>query len=170
MKIAEDVFVGIEYTLALNSGEVVDKSAPDEGLAFIYGKEQVIPGLEKELAGMEAGQSADFSVSPEDGYGEQRPELINEIPRSNFPEEMEIEPGMVFQANGPQGPTVLRVKELKDDAIVADFNHPLAGETLNFSVKIVEVREPTKEEIEMLDAPAHECHSCGEGCGGDHHH
>jgi FKBP-type peptidyl-prolyl cis-trans isomerase SlyD len=154
MKIGQNSFVGIEYKLTLDSGQVIDETKDNEALGFIFGAGQVVPGLEKAIEGMDAGESTEFTVSPEEGYGMPREELINEIPRENFPEDMKIDPDMLFQAHGPQGPTTLRVVEAKDDVIVADFNHPLSGETLNFSVKIVDVHEATEEERGLLEQHA----------------
>jgi FKBP-type peptidyl-prolyl cis-trans isomerase SlyD len=167
MKIEGQVHVSIEYTLSLDSGEEIDKSEPGKPLGFISGVGQIIPGLEKQLEGKESGESMKVVVEAKDGYGEYNEEAVRDIPRQSFPEGMEIEPGMVFQANGPQGPTSIRVKELKDDAVVGDFNHPLAGENLNFDVKIGEVRDVTKEELDALEAAKaaacapSACASCG---------
>ncbi|MCP4602817.1 MAG: peptidylprolyl isomerase [Proteobacteria bacterium] len=158
MKIGEKAFVNIHYTLTINSGEVVDKSDPERPLGFVFGKGIMIPGLEKQIEGLEEGAKKKIVIPPEEGYGEPRAELINEIPRKNFPEEMDISVGMTFQASGPHGPINLMVKEIKDDAIIADFNHPLAGQTLNFDVEIVGVRESTQEEIDAVAA--------GSACGG----
>lgn len=167
MKIEGQVHVSIEYTLTLDSGEEIDKSEPGKPLGFIAGVSQIIPGLEKQLEGREAGEALKVVVEAKDGYGEYNEEAVRDIPKQSFPDDMKIEPGMVFQANGPQGPTSIRVKEVKDDAVVGDFNHPLAGEKLNFDVKIAEVREVTKEELDALQAAQDAacapsaCASCG---------
>ncbi len=167
MKVADNLHVSIDYTLSLDSGEVVDRSEPGEPLGFVYGKGQIIPGLEKALQGMEAGQSAKVTVEPEDGYGLPREDLFREIPRENFPPDLELEPGMGFEARGPHGPVVFRVHEVRDDLVVADFNHPLAGERLHFEVKISEVREPRPEELAEFfggDCGPSDCGGCSGGC------
>jgi FKBP-type peptidyl-prolyl cis-trans isomerase SlyD len=162
MQVANDAFVTVEYTLTNDDGEVVDATQPDKPLSFIFGKGQLIPGFEKNITGKDAGQKVEFSLEAADAYGETREELYSELPRKNFPDDMEIEKGMVLQAMGPMGPMRFRVDEVKDDVVVADFNHPLAGQRLHFDVKIAEVREATQEEIDALAACAeHECTSCG---------
>lgn len=167
MKIQDKSHVTFEYTLSLDSGEVVDKSEPGQPLSFVCGFNQIIPGLEKELMGMEEGQTANITVEAEDAYGLASDELIREIPRENFPEDVDIQPGMGFEANGPQGPVRFRVKSADDKVVMADFNHPLAGERLHFDVKITAIRELTDAEASALStgcSPAC-CSSCGNSCG-----
>ncbi len=163
-------YVSINYTLSLDSGEVVDQSEPGAPLGFVVGTGQIISGLEQALMGMEQGQFAKVTVEPEDGYGPLKEELLREIPRENFPEGLELEPGMGFEAKGPHGPVVFRVKSITDDSVTADFNHPLAGQRLHFDVTVEEVREPQAEELAEFMAPSGcspaTCGSCGGGCGG----
>ncbi len=163
MKIEDKARVAIDYKLTLDSGEEIDSSDPDKPLGFIVGASQIIPGLEKQLTGLEAGAAAKLTVEPTDGYGLYREELKQKIPRTNFPEKMEIEPGMIFQGFGPNGPMNIKVIGIEGDEIVGDFNHPLAGERLNFDVTVKEVREATKEELEAL-ASASCSPSCCSGC------
>ncbi len=167
MKVSENLYVAIEYALSLDSGEVVDRSDPGEPIGFIYGKGQIVPGLERALRGMEPGQTAQITVEPHEAYGMPRPDLLREIPRENFPPDLEIQPGMGFEARGPHGPVVFRVHEVRDDVVVADFNHPLAGERLHFDVKVVEVREPRAEELATLlggGCDPGDCGGCSEPC------
>ena len=152
MIIEGQVYLSIEYSLTLDSGEEIDKSEPGKPLGFISGVGQIIPGLEKELQGKKAGENMKVVVGAAEGYGEYNEQAVRDIPKQSFPEDMEIEPGMVFQANGPQGPATVRVKEVKEDVVVGDFNHPLAGENLNFDVKITEVRDVTEDEKAALEA------------------
>jgi len=161
MKVQENTLVSVEYTLTNDAGEVVDSTSAGEPLSFIYGKGQLIPGFESAIAGKEAGERVEFSLEPADGYGEVREELRSELPRNNFPDGMDVQPGMVLQAMGPMGPMRFRVLEVNDEVVVADFNHPLAGVRLHFDVKIAEVREPTQEEIDALSCGEHECSHCG---------
>lgn len=170
MKIAEGKFVAIDYTLKLDSGEVVDASEPGEPLGFISGSGQIIPGLEAQLEGRGVPDAFTAVVEAADAYGVRDEGLIDEVPRKNFPAEMEIEPGMQFTARGHGGPVSFIVMSVDAEKVVADFNHPLAGQRLHFEVKISEVREPTAEEIEELSGSDHGCcgdheHSCS-GCGG----
>ncbi|MBE0617660.1 MAG: peptidylprolyl isomerase [Proteobacteria bacterium] len=169
MKVENRRYVTIEYSLSLDSGEVVDQSSPGEPLGFLFGTGQVIRGLEKGLEGLEAGATAKVTVEARDGYGEPNPALFREIPRENFPEEMELQPGMGFEAKGPHGPVTFRVREVRTEEVVADFNHPLAGERLHFDVKVEGVREPRAEELAQLlrgGCDEEACGSCGGGCGG----
>jgi len=168
MKVENRRYVTIEYSLSLDSGEVVDQSTAEEPLGFLFGSGQVIRGLENGLEGMEAGAAAKVTVEACDGYGEPNPALYREIPRENFPADLDIQAGMGFEAKGPHGPVTFRVREVRDDEVVADFNHPLAGERLHFDVKIADVREPRAEELaELLRGGCDEeaCGSCGGGCG-----
>lgn len=165
MKIADKSFVAIDYSLSLDSGEEIDKSEPGKPLAFVYSSGQVIPGLEKELLGQEAGYETEFTVDAVNGYGEARPELIREIPRDRLPQGVDLKPGMAFQAEGPQGAIPFTLKEVKDDTVTIDMNHPLCGENLHFKVKVVEVRQATDEEIAASAGCGHECcDSCGDTC------
>jgi len=162
MKAKENALVSVKYTLTNDAGKVVDSTPEGEPLTFLYGKGQLIPGFEAAVEGKEAGQRVEFSLEPADAYGEIREELRSELPRKNFPDEMEIEPGMVLQAMGPMGPMRFRVLETSDDIIVADFNHPLAGQRLHFDVTISDVHEPTEEELEAMSCGEdHECTHCG---------
>jgi FKBP-type peptidyl-prolyl cis-trans isomerase SlyD len=168
MKIQDRAYVAIEYTLTLDSEEVVDRSEPDRPFGFILGASQVIPGLEKGLEGMEQGQSAKITVEAEEGYGQPRQELFREIPREHFPDDAEIEANMIFEANGPHGPVRFRVESVSDDVVVANLNHPLAGERLHFDLKVTEVREARAEELEALkqnaDCTPESCACCDTTC------
>lgn len=147
MKIEKNLFVAIEYCLTLDSGEEVDRSRSDNPLSFITGTSQIIPGLEKEIMGMETGDSANITVELDDAYGPPREDLMHEIPRSQFPADADIKPGIKFQAQSPNGPIIILVKTVKDDTVTVDLNHPLAGQRLHFDVKITEVREPSAQEL-----------------------
>ena len=161
MKISENVFVSMEYTLTVD-GEVADKSAPGEPLGFVSGAGNIIPGLDNALQGKAVGDKLDVTVAPEQGYGEVEKALFQEIPKSNFPEGLALEPDMMFQAETPHGMATFRIAEVADSHVVADLNHPLAGKTLNFSVEIVEVREAEPEELKgEEDCGDHECTGCG---------
>jgi FKBP-type peptidyl-prolyl cis-trans isomerase SlyD len=166
MNIVNRVYVEFDYKLTLDSGEEVDRSPDNQPIGFIIGSGQLIPGLEKAMMGMTVGDRSKIRVEPEDAYGQVNPELIGDVPRRHFPSEMEIKPGMMFQSQGPNGMLSAHIKEIKDDnTVVIDLNHPLAGKTLHFDVNIVEVREPTSEELSGL-SPGCGCGSEEEtGCG-----
>lgn len=163
MLIDEKSYVAIDYRLTLASGEEIDSSPGGQPFGFITGAGQVIPGLEKGLMGKTAGDQAKIVIEPEDGYGPVNENLFQDIPKSQFPDDCEIEPGMTFQAQGPHGPIMLTVKEINDDdSVTVDLNHPLAGQRLHFDVKVMEVREPSAEELAAVENQAA---GCGCGCG-----
>ncbi|GBE52355.1 FKBP-type peptidyl-prolyl cis-trans isomerase SlyD [bacterium BMS3Bbin14] len=167
MKITDKLYVAMDYKLSLASGEEVDSSPPGEPLGFIAGAGQIIPGLERELMGMAAGESSRVTVEHEDAYGPVIKDMFQEIPRGQFPDDVKVEPGMTFHAQGPHGQIVMSVTELKDnDVVVVDLNHPLAGQQLFFDVNIVEVREPSAEELSQVQrAQQQEEEAGGCGCG-----
>jgi FKBP-type peptidyl-prolyl cis-trans isomerase SlyD len=167
MTIQDKSYVELEYSLTLDSGEVVDRSTPEKPLGFIFGANQIIPGLEQKLMGMAAGEDAKLVVEAAEAYGERNEELIRDLPRKYFPEGTDVQPGMIFQASTPSGPATMRVIEVGDDSVKADFNHPMAGQRLTFDVKVIEVREATKEELDALNAPPMPQGGCGGGCSCD---
>jgi FKBP-type peptidyl-prolyl cis-trans isomerase SlyD len=161
MQVAEKKYVSIDYKLTVD-GEVVDESEPGTPLGFVSGVGQIVPGLDNALQGKRAGDEIDVSFSAEDGYGAVQGNLFQELPKENFPEGLALEVGMIFQAETPHGMMSFKISDVKDDAVVADLNHPLAGKDLNFAVKIVEVRDATQDEIAPShDDDEHVCHGCG---------
>ena len=148
LMIGNNSVVTIHYTLTDDSGDVLDSSKGGDPLIYLHGANNIIPGLENELAGKTAGASLKVSVKPEDGYGEHSPEAIQQVPRSAFEGIDDIQPGMQFQTEGPQGVQVIVVAEVSDDEVTIDANHPLAGKTLHFDVSIEGVRDATPEEID----------------------
>ncbi|MCP1727321.1 FKBP-type peptidyl-prolyl cis-trans isomerase SlyD [Natronospira proteinivora] len=149
MEVANKRVVEIDYTLKDNEGNVLDSSEGREPLAFIQGTQSIIPGLEQGIEGWEEGQSGAVEVAPEDGYGEHNDELKQEVPKDVFQADSEIEPGMRFQAVGEGGQTqIITVVKVEDDKVLIDANHPLAGQTLHFDVKIAGVRDATDDELE----------------------
>lgn len=147
MKISDNCVVSMHYTLKGDDGQVIDSSRERGPLPYLHGASNIVPGLEKALTGLTTGETAQVEVQPEDGYGPVFPEAIQTIPREAFGEIETIEPGMQFQAQGPEGQVqVITVKEVKEDGILVDGNHPLAGQVLHFDVEITDVREATEEE------------------------
>ncbi len=139
--------VTLEYTLTVD-GEVVDSSEQHGPVAYIHGMGQLVPGLEKEIEGMAEGETKEVVVTPEEGYGPEDPAAYISLPRSEFPPEIPLEPGTVIQLSDPQGRVYnATIHEVRDDQVVLNFNHPLAGKTLHFTVKVVSVREATPEEL-----------------------
>lgn len=131
--------VSIEYTLTLGDDEVVDSNKGGEPLAFVQGSGQIIPGLDKELLGLAVGDSKKVTVVPEEGYGVVVPEAIIELKKEQLPPEA-LEAGAQVQGQGQGGePIYGRVMDVKEETAVVDFNHPLAGKTLYFDVKVLSV-------------------------------
>jgi FKBP-type peptidyl-prolyl cis-trans isomerase SlyD len=149
-KVQNGLVVGMQYTLKLEDGEVVDESEPGDPLYYLHGADNIIPGLENALTGMSLNESKTVRVKPEDGYGAYNDEAFEEISRDSFPEDVELEPGLMIMLEDEDGRMMdAVVAEIGEDGTVTlDFNHPLAGETLFFEVKIVELREATAEERE----------------------
>jgi len=165
MNIADKMYVAIDYTLTLESGQEIDKSPEGQPLGFITGTGQIIPGLEKALMGRAAGDSAKLVIEPEEAYGPVKDDLFQEIPQDQFPTDVEIKPGMAFEAQGPQGPFMITITKVNDnDTVTVDLNHPMAGKQLHFDVNVLEVREPGAEELAQAAARANPG-GCGCGCG-----
>ena len=147
MQIESNSVVTLHYTLKDNDGAVIDQSE-DGSFLYLHGAMNIIPGLENALAGKKAGDEFSVTVAPEEGYGKKDPEHIQEVPKEMFEGNDEIQVGVQFHAQGPDGQAVVvTVVEVKDDVVVIDGNHALAGVDLNFEVKIVEVRAASEEEI-----------------------
>ncbi|WP_286009895.1 FKBP-type peptidyl-prolyl cis-trans isomerase [Larsenimonas salina] len=148
MEIAQNTVVAFHYTLKNDSGEVLDSSEGREPLTYLHGAGNIVPGLEKEMAGKTEGEKFEVRVDSTEGYGEVQPALVQEVPRDAFQGVDNVEPGMQFQAQTEGGPLLVTVKDVQGDTVTVDGNHPLAGEALNFDVSIQEVREASAEEVE----------------------
>lgn len=147
-KIENDVVVVMDYSLTVD-GEVVDSSEENGPISFLQGHGNIIPGLERELAGMKIGDRKKVTVSPADGYGELDPESFVDVPRAEFPAEIPLELGTEIQVAMDDGSEdIAIISDIKPDKIQLDFNHPLAGKTLHFDVTITDLREATEEELE----------------------
>ncbi len=160
MQIEKDKVASIEYTLTSDNGEVLDSSDGKEPLAYIQGIGNLISGLEEALEGKSVGDALQVTISPEKAYGVRNDELIQVVDRSVFQGVEELQVGMQFQAQGDSGTHVIWVTDVEGDQVTIDGNHPLAGETLNFDVKVMDVRDASAEELE---------HGHVHGPGGHHH-
>jgi FKBP-type peptidyl-prolyl cis-trans isomerase SlyD len=149
VKITDNMVVSLDYTLRLEDGEVVDSSAEHDPLEFLQGAGEIIPGLEQALYGMAVGEKKEVVVPPEDAYGDLDPEAYQMVPRELFPADLVLEEGMELNLIDTETdePIEAFVSEILPEGIVLDFNHPLAGETLFFHVKVADVRPATAEEI-----------------------
>lgn len=148
MQIAKNAVVAIDYTLTDADGQVLDSSESRGPLSYVHGAGNIIPGLEQALEGKDEGEKVNVTVPPEQAYGQRDDNLIQRVPKKLFAETAEPQPGMQFQAQGPQGTQLLTVVEVEEDQVTVDANHPLAGKKLNFDVAVVNVRDATEEEIE----------------------
>jgi FKBP-type peptidyl-prolyl cis-trans isomerase SlyD len=161
MKIVNGSVVGIDYSLHLGDGRVVDASRPGDPLTYLHGEGQIVPGLESALEGLSVGDTKQVVVAPAQGYGEHDPRGVQEVPRGAFPPDFEPKVGMELTAEGQDGePVPFAIREVKADGVVIDLNHPLAGKTLHFDVTVREVRVATPEEIS---------HGHAHGAGGHEH-
>ena len=141
MEIGPNTTVTMDYTLRLDTGKVVDSSVESEPLVFQFGQGQIIPGLERELHGLQNGDQKEIRVTPEDGYGSRQTEAVQKIPVDRFPTDITPTPGMSLTVRGPQGEEVpFTIVAVADGMATLDFNHPLAGETITFSVTIRDVQ------------------------------
>ncbi len=141
MRVGPDTTVTLDYTLRLESGEVVDSSAESSPLTFDFGRGQIIPGLERGLVGLLIGDQKEIQVAPEDGYGLRDPDASLEVPLDRFPETIQPAVGMSLTMQGPKGNEVpFSIVGLSDRTATLDFNHPLAGKTLTFSVTVRDIR------------------------------
>lgn len=137
--VGENMDVGLEYTLTVD-GSVVDSTEGKPPLHYIHGRNQLIPGLERQLAGMRVGESKDVTIAPEDGYGAVDPNAFLEIPKEQLPTEVPPTVGMVLRGVNPDGQTFqATIAEMKETTAVLNLNHPLAGKTLAFNVKVVAI-------------------------------
>lgn len=148
MQIENNKVVIINYTLTDNSGNVIDQSQ-DGSFAYLHGAQNIIPGLENALTGKQAEDKLQVTIDPKDAYGERDESQIQAVPRDMFPQDVDIGVGMSFHAEAPNGaPVMVTVTEVADDTITVDGNHPLAGQTLNFDVEVINVRDAEAEELE----------------------
>ncbi len=139
MTVEKGKTVSIEYTLTLDSGTQVDSNVGGAPLKFTHGDPGILPVLQDALVGLSVGESKSVTLAPEQGYGEVRQEAFHEVDAGQVPADAR-EVGTQLTAQDSQGNQhPIRVHEVRGDKIVLDFNHPLAGETLNFQVKVLAV-------------------------------
>jgi FKBP-type peptidyl-prolyl cis-trans isomerase SlyD len=144
MEAAHGAVVSLNYTLKNDEGELLDGT--DTPIQYLHGYDNIIPGLEKALEGAEPGQQRSVVLEPTEAYGAPDPAKILTLPPETVPDDVEMEPGMMVVGETPNGPVNLTVREVNEDGIVVDANHPLAGETLHFEVEVVDVRAASEEE------------------------
>ena len=132
--------VRIHYTGTLDDGTRFDSSDGRDPLEFAIGGGQVIPGFDSAVDGMAVGENKSVTIPPDQAYGERHEQLVQEIPKTALPEEMEPAVGMQLQSQSPEGQVMnLFVTEVADETITVDANHPLAGQALTFAIELVEI-------------------------------
>jgi len=168
-------FVKISYTVKIADGPVLKGAGDPEIMDFVTGYRQVVPGLEKRLIGRSQGEKLVFSVPPEEAFGVRHQELIIEKSRADFhfPRGMEPYPGMELPmiTSSDDAPDSVIIREVREDTIVIDANHPLSGATLEYDLRIVEARPATESDVcsEWDVQKSESCASCGESCGSSPH-
>lgn len=160
MQIMQNAVVLIHYTLTDDTGKTIDSSAGAEPLAYLHGKGNLIPGLERALEGKKAGDAVSVKVTPAEGYGEYDKNLVQSLPRDVLKGIENVHVGMQLQAESNQGSRAVTVTDVAADTVTIDGNHPLAGQNLNFEVQVTEVRAASEEEL---------AHGHVHGAGGHHH-
>ncbi len=160
MQVERDRVVEIHYTLKNDAGEVLEASQGSTPIVYLHGHGNLVPGLEKALAGKHAGDRLSVVVTPEEGYGARSPSLVQVVAKAALKLDVEPTPGMQLTARGPQGARVLTVTQVGRDTVTLDGNHPMAGKTLHFDVEVTSVRKATREEL---------AHGHVHGVGGHHH-
>ncbi|MGI9248938.1 MAG: FKBP-type peptidyl-prolyl cis-trans isomerase [Woeseiaceae bacterium] len=132
--------VRIHYRGTLGDGTEFDSSAGRDPLEFALGGGQVIPGFDSAVDGMSVGDSKTVTISPEEAYGPRHEQLVQQVPRSTLPEDMEPAVGMQLQSQSPDGQVMnLVITEIEDESITLDANHPLSGQALTFAIELVEI-------------------------------
>lgn len=155
MSVSKNKVVSLSYELRLNNqeGDVVEQVSADSPLTFLYGAGNMLPKFEENLQGYEEGQDFSFSIASEQAYGERNEDAVIDLPKNIFEVEGEIDEnllkiGNVIPMKDPEGNEYQGiVKEVADDSVKMDFNHPLAGESLHFTGKVENLRDATEEEV-----------------------
>lgn len=164
--VEQDSVVSVNYTGTYpQTGEVFDSSEGRDPLTFLVGHKQMILGFEQEMLGATVGETRKFTLTPDEAYGHRDEAATQDVQRSDFPDtvdvEQALEQGIPLGAYNEEGqPMQFRIVAIEGDIVKIDFNHPMAGETLNFSVDVIAIREATSEELE---------HGHVHGPGGHHH-
>ncbi|MCC8036318.1 MAG: peptidylprolyl isomerase [Rikenellaceae bacterium] len=176
MRIGEKTFVSLAYRLTVD-GQVVDSTTADKPLEFVYGAGYLLPKFEQNIAGLEKGDTFQFTLTADEGYGDTIAEAVTDLPKSVFMVDGTIEEGLLDIGNQIPMSTadgqhlIGVVKSLDGDTVTMDFNHPMAGKTLDFSGEIIGVREATDQDMMQGMAAASagcSCSDCDDSSCGSH--
>ena len=160
MAIGQNKVVTMNYTLKDNQGNILQTTDNREPFQFMSGSKQILPKLEQEIDEMIIGSKKNVKIAAKEAYGEYTDQAIQQVKKENFPKDVELKIGMEFVANSPEGQQMpFVVKEIKNEEVTVDFNHPLAGKDLEFDVELVDIRDATLEEMQ---------HGHIHGPGGNH--
>lgn len=151
MQVTRGTVVSLNYTLRDDDGQVIEKT--EEPFDYLHGYNRIIPGLEKALEGAEPGHQEEIVVEPADAYGERDEGAVFSVPAENVLEGAEVWPGMQVIGDTPGGPVMLTVREVNEDDIMVDANHPLAGMRLHFDVEVLGVRAASDDELAGCSDP-----------------
>jgi FKBP-type peptidyl-prolyl cis-trans isomerase SlyD len=160
MQIAKDSVVRFHYALAEADGPTIETSRDREPLAVLVGHGGIITGLEQAMLGRTAGERFEVTVTPDQAYGERRPDALQRVPKKLFRKDQKLVPGLQTTVQTNQGPRVVTIAKVGMSVVDVDLNHPMAGKTLVFDIEVIDVREATAEEI---------AHGHAHGAGGQQH-
>jgi FKBP-type peptidyl-prolyl cis-trans isomerase 2 len=168
-KVENGHFVKVHYTGTFTDGTVFDSSEGKQALEVLAGQGMLIKGFDEALIGMEVGEEKEVDISSENAYGEKRAELVKEVPKKDLGADIKPEIGMVLGIKAPTGQVFpATITEVKEDSIMLDANHPLAGKDLHFKLKVEETRKPTDDDLAKFAPPVHEHGDHCESCSSDH--
>ena len=173
LAIAPDTVVTLSYVLFDQRGEAVDRVSQAEPLTYVHGYAQLVPGLERQIEGLKAGERGVFTVPADEAFGEHDDDAVFEVDKTDFPDAGDVVVGDEFMAEGPDGePVAMRVLEVRPDAFVVDTNHPLAGQSVRFEVEVGSVRAAREDEIAAAQAELEQVIAAenDESCGCGHSH
>ena len=173
LTIQPNAHVTIDYELRDEEGDMLEASAGQGGepIRYVHGYGMLVPGLEAALVGLHTGDERDVVVPAEAGYGEYDDDLLLELDRSELPDPKGVAVGDEFVAESPDGDEIaMSVVEVRDDLVLVDANHPLAGMTLRYHVTVREIRAATDDEIHQAAAQLDEAHEHVHGADCDHDH
>ena len=161
MPLAQNKAITFNYTLKDDEGNILDTTKGSSPFSFLSGNGQILPKLEDAMSSMLLGSKKNVKIDAADAYGEYNEEAVQKVERTNFPKDVDLQLGMQFVTNSPDGHQMpFVISEIKGDVVTIDFNHPLAGKNLEFDVELLDVRDATAEEI---------AHGHIHGQGGHHH-
>lgn len=158
MKVGNSMVVEIDFTLKNSKGEIIDNTDAGKPLAYLHGAGNIIEGLEDALDELQVGSHFDIEIPPKKAHGVRDIHLINEVPKENFPKDLNLKVGEEFVIKSPKGTKAIHIKEIRENTVLVDGNHELAGQTLHYSGKIVSIREATENELKHGYINTNCCH------------